>query len=108
MRKITGILTVALTARRTSRPKRARFSSEPPYSSVRRVDLDAVEAGLRGARRGRREGVGGGADVVERHFLRHDGLVGHLEHRMRDGGGRERGLAADVDAGVPAAVAELD
>jgi hypothetical protein len=36
MRKITGILTAALTARRTSRPKRARFSSEPPYASVRR------------------------------------------------------------------------
>ena len=39
---------------------------------------------------------------------RHDGLERGLVDRMRNCRGRDRRLAADVDAGMPAAVAELD
>src|SRR3954463_9378236 len=72
------------------------------------MDLDAIEAGALGAGGGLRESRGRRRDIVERHCLRDDGLVGDLEHRMRDGGGRQRSLAADVLARVPAAMAELD
>src|SRR5262249_57578760 len=59
--------------------------------------------------RGRgREGGGRVADVVARHLLRDDGLVRHVEHRMRDRGGRKRRLATDVAPGVAAAMAELN
>ena len=75
---------------------------------MRCVDLDAIEFrflrphGRRGERSGRR------GDVIERHLLGDDRLVGDLEHRMRNGGGRNRRLAADVDACMAAAMAELD
>ena len=75
---------------------------------MRGVDFDAVEAGLLGARRRGGEGVHGVADVHHRHRPGNDGLVGHLVDRMRDGGRRDRRLAADVEAGVAAAVAKLD
>ena len=39
--------TAALTARSTSRPKRARFSSEPPYSSVRRFSNGVTNCEIR-------------------------------------------------------------
>ena len=76
--------------------------------AVRGMDFDAIEAGLLGARRGRSEAGDGERDVLGRHLLRDDGLVGDLEHRMRDRRRRQRRLPADIEAGVAAAVAELD
>ena len=72
------------------------------------MDLDAVEARLLGARGG--GGVRGDGDLDARlgHFLRDDGLECGLVDRMGNGRGRNRRLAADVDAGMPAAMAELD
>src|SRR6185312_4772476 len=75
---------------------------------VRGVDLDAVEAGALRAHGRSREGLGGGADVVERHRLGDDRLIGDLEYGVRDRRGRERHLAANVLPGVAAAMAELD
>jgi hypothetical protein len=76
--------------------------------AVRGVDLDHVEPGLARADGGGGIGVDGLADVERRHRARHDGLVGHLEHRMGDRGRCDRRLAADVESRVAAAVAELD
>ena len=42
------------------------------------------------------------------HRLGHDDCEGGLEHRMRNGGRRDRSLAADILAGMAAAVAELN
>ena len=76
--------------------------------AVRRVNLDAIEARLARTRRG--GGVRGDRRVDARlgHLLRHDGLERRLVDRMRDRRRRNRRLAANVDAGVATAVAELD
>ncbi len=76
--------------------------------AVRGVDLDAVEAGLLRAHRGGDVCGGRLRDARLAHFFRDDGLERGLVDRMRDSGRRDRGLAADVLAGVAAAVAELD
>ncbi len=76
--------------------------------AVRGVDLDAIEPGLLRAQRGgdvRGDGLG---DARLRHLLRHDGLERGLVDRMRNGRRRNRRLAANVDARMAAAVAELD
>src|SRR5690242_3633426 len=72
------------------------------------MDLDAIEACLLGAQsRGdvRRDGFG---DTRLAHRLRHDGLERGLVDRMRNGRRRDRRFAADIGAGMAAAVAELD
>ena len=76
--------------------------------AVSGVDFDAVEAGLARAHGG--GGMGGDrrVDARLRHFLRHDGLECGLVDRMRNGRRGDRRLAANVDAGVSAAMAELD
>ncbi len=72
------------------------------------VDLDAVETRGFRPRTSPREGRNGFRDALARHLLRHDSLVGDLEHRMRNGRRRHRHLAADVAPRMPAGVAELD
>jgi len=47
-------------------------------------------------------------DASPRHFLRHDRLKRRLVDWMRNGRRSNRRLAADIDAGVATAVAELD
>ena len=76
--------------------------------AVSGVDFDAVEARL--ARAHRRGGMSGDrrVDACLRHFLRHDGLERRLVDRMRDRRRSDRRLAANVDAGVSATMAELD
>ncbi len=76
--------------------------------AVRRVNLDAVEAGALRAPRGLGERRFCLLDARLRHRFRHDGLECDLEHRIRDGRGRDRRFPANVLAGVAAAVAELD
>src|SRR5262245_7061605 len=76
--------------------------------TVRGVDLDTVETRLacphggRGVRRDRR------IDALLGHFLWGDGFEGRLVNRMRDRRRSNRRLAADVAAGMSAAVAELN
>jgi hypothetical protein len=76
--------------------------------AVGAVNLDAVEAGLLGAPRRRREAGDREFDVGERHLLGNDGLAGDLEYRVPDGGRRHRRLLADVGPGVAAGMADLD
>ncbi len=76
--------------------------------AVRGVDLDAIEAGLlRALRRGDVSGDGL-CDARLGHGFRDDGLERGLVDRMRNGRRRDRCLAANVDPGMAAAVAELD
>ena len=77
-------------------------------SRARRGSRRSRSRPARRARRRRRRRRWSARCRSARHLLRHDGLVGDLEHRMRDRRRRDRRLAADVDAGVAAAVAELD
>src|SRR5205085_2800577 len=76
--------------------------------AVRGVNFDAVEA--RRARAQRRRNVRGNsaANPLSAHLLRNDGLQRGLVDRMRDRRWCNRRLAADIHAGMPAAVAELD
>ena len=76
--------------------------------AVRGVDLDAIEARLLRTQRGGDMGGDGLRDARLGHRFRDDGLERGLVDRMRDGRRRDRRLAANVDAGVAAAVAELD
>jgi hypothetical protein len=76
--------------------------------AVRGVDLDAIEARFLRAQRGgdvRRDRL---RDARLGHLLRHDGLERRLVDRMRNGRRRNGRLAANVDAGVAAAVTELN
>ena len=75
---------------------------------MRGVDLNGVEAGARGAAGGGREGLDRLCDPRQRHLLRDDHLRMALLHAVRNGRGRDRGHAGDIDTGVTAAMTELD
>ena len=75
---------------------------------MRGVNFDAIEAGLLRALRGGDIGGGRRGDALFGHLLRNDGLERRFINRMRNGRRRDRRFAADVDAGMAAAVAELD
>src|SRR6202034_3731337 len=76
--------------------------------TMRPVNLDAVEPGLLGTPRRRGERRDGLLDALLGHRLRDNGLECDFLDRMRNRRRRNRLLTADVDAGVPATVAELN
>ena len=76
--------------------------------AMRRVDLDAIEPRLPRPRSGGGEGRDRLGDAGLGHFLRHDRGVRHLIDGMRDGRGRDRRLAANVPARMPAGMSQLN
>src|SRR5947208_3118739 len=75
---------------------------------MRGVNFDAVETGRLRAPCGGSESCGRLLDARERHLLRDNGLECRLVDRVRDCRRRNRRLAADVYARMPAGMAELD
>ena len=76
--------------------------------AVRGVNFDAIEAGLLRALCGGDIGGRRRGDARLGHLLRNDGLERRFIDRMRNCRRRDRRFAADVDAGMAAAMAELD
>jgi hypothetical protein len=75
---------------------------------MRAMDLDAIEARLARPARGGGEGGYRHGDALGAHRLGNDRLQRHLEDGMRDGGRRDRRLAANVLPGMAAGMAELN
>ena len=125
IRKVTARSgTAAFTSWVISRPKRARFASDPPYSSSRRfspgarnceyqvavrgMDLDGVVTGALRPSCRRDERCARSRDALLRHRLRDDDFAMPLLDTVRHGGRGDRRLARNVDPGMPAAMAKLD
>ena len=76
--------------------------------AMRGMDFHRVETGFAGPHSGFDKAVLGALDPVSRHGLRHDDLGVPLMHAVEEGGRRNRLLAANVEAGMAAAMADLD